>query len=88
MSKVPTRVRAISVSLMIAICAAVPACAMEKPMSATAEVRAVDAREVFADPRVAELAEAIASGGPAPAGLSEKERAEFEAMQSFIKNGG
>ncbi len=35
-----------------------------------------------------EAAEAIASGGPAPAGLSEKERAEFEAMQSFIKNGG
>ena len=35
-----------------------------------------------------DAAEAIASGGPAPAGLSEKERAEFDAMQSFIKNGG
>lgn len=35
-----------------------------------------------------DAAEAIASGGPAPAGLSVKERAEFDAMQSFIKNGG
>ena len=35
-----------------------------------------------------DAAAAIASGGPAPAGLSEKERAEFDAMQSFIKNGG
>ena len=35
-----------------------------------------------------DAAEAIASGGPAPAGLSEKERAEFDAMQSFIKSGG
>lgn len=35
-----------------------------------------------------EAAEAIASGGPAPAGLSPKERAEFDAMQSFIKSGG
>jgi pimeloyl-ACP methyl ester carboxylesterase len=35
-----------------------------------------------------DAAEAIASGRPAPAGLSEKERAEFDAMQSFIKNGG
>jgi pimeloyl-ACP methyl ester carboxylesterase len=35
-----------------------------------------------------DAAEAIATGGPAPAGLSEKERAEFDAMQSFIKNGG
>ena len=35
-----------------------------------------------------DAAEAIASGGPAPAGLSGKERAEFDAMQSFIKNGG
>jgi pimeloyl-ACP methyl ester carboxylesterase len=35
-----------------------------------------------------DAAEAIATGGPAPAGLSQKERAEFDAMQSFIKNGG
>ena len=35
-----------------------------------------------------DAAEAIASGGPAPAGLSGKERAEFDAMRSFIKNGG
>jgi hypothetical protein len=35
-----------------------------------------------------DAAQAIASGGPAPARLSEKERAEFDAMQSFIKNGG
>ena len=35
-----------------------------------------------------DAAEAIANGGPAPAGLSEKERAEFDAMSNFIKNGG
>lgn len=35
-----------------------------------------------------DAAEAIAAGGPAPAGLTAKERAEFDAMQSFIKNGG
>jgi pimeloyl-ACP methyl ester carboxylesterase len=35
-----------------------------------------------------DAAEAITSGGPAPAGFSKKERAEFDAMQSFIKNGG
>ena len=35
-----------------------------------------------------DAAEAIATGGPAPDGLSAKERAEFNAMQSFIKNGG
>jgi pimeloyl-ACP methyl ester carboxylesterase len=35
-----------------------------------------------------DAAEAIASGGPAPGELSDKERAEFDAMQSFIKNGG
>lgn len=65
MSNVPTRVCVLAVSLMMAICVVVPACAMEKQMSATAEVRAVDAREVFADPRVAELAEAIARGDAA-----------------------
>lgn len=35
-----------------------------------------------------DAAEAIATGGPAPAGLSAKERAEFDAMQTFIKTGG
>jgi pimeloyl-ACP methyl ester carboxylesterase len=35
-----------------------------------------------------DAAEAISNGWPAPAGLSQKERAEFDAMQSFIKNGG
>jgi pimeloyl-ACP methyl ester carboxylesterase len=35
-----------------------------------------------------DAAEAIARGGPAPAGLSKKERAEFQAMSNFIKNGG
>ena len=35
-----------------------------------------------------DAAAAIGSGAPAPGGLSEKERAEFEAMQSFIKGGG
>lgn len=35
-----------------------------------------------------DAAEAIASGRPAPAGLSAKEIAEFDAMQSFIKSGG
>ncbi len=35
-----------------------------------------------------DAAAAISSGGPAPAGLSKKERAEFEAMRSFIGNGG
>ncbi len=36
----------------------------------------------------ADAAEAIKSGGPAPAGLSEKERAAFDAMRTFIGNGG
>jgi pimeloyl-ACP methyl ester carboxylesterase len=35
-----------------------------------------------------DAAEAVANGRPAPEGLSEKERTEFEAMQSFIRNGG
>ncbi|MCC8937713.1 epoxide hydrolase [Bradyrhizobium sp. Arg68] len=35
-----------------------------------------------------DAADAIVSGGPAPAGLFPKERAEFDAMQSFIKSGG
>jgi pimeloyl-ACP methyl ester carboxylesterase len=35
-----------------------------------------------------DAADAIDSGGPAPDGLSEKERTEFDAMQGFIKNGG
>jgi pimeloyl-ACP methyl ester carboxylesterase len=35
-----------------------------------------------------DAAEAIATGRPAPAGLTAKERAEFDAMQGFIKNGG
>jgi pimeloyl-ACP methyl ester carboxylesterase len=35
-----------------------------------------------------DAAEAIASGGPAPAGLSEKERTEFDALRGFLQNGG
>ena len=35
-----------------------------------------------------DAAEAIASGGPAPGGLSEKERAAFDDIQGFIQNGG
>ena len=35
-----------------------------------------------------DAAEAISSGGPEPAGLSEKEHAEFNAMRTFLKNGG
>src|SRR5512145_2250462 len=35
-----------------------------------------------------DAAEAIASGGPAPAGLSEKEGAEFDALRTFLNNGG
>jgi pimeloyl-ACP methyl ester carboxylesterase len=35
-----------------------------------------------------DAAEAIASGRPAPAGLSEKERAEFNALRGFLQNGG
>jgi pimeloyl-ACP methyl ester carboxylesterase len=35
-----------------------------------------------------DAAEAIASGGPAPEGLSEKERAEFDALRGFLENGG
>jgi pimeloyl-ACP methyl ester carboxylesterase len=35
-----------------------------------------------------DAAAAIASGGPAPAGLSEKERAEFDALRTFLQNGG
>jgi pimeloyl-ACP methyl ester carboxylesterase len=35
-----------------------------------------------------DAAEAIASSGPAPEGLSEKERAEFSALRGFLQNGG
>jgi pimeloyl-ACP methyl ester carboxylesterase len=35
-----------------------------------------------------DAAEAIASGGPAPGGLAEKERAAFDDIQGFIQNGG
>ncbi|MGH8785811.1 MAG: epoxide hydrolase family protein [Cupriavidus necator] len=35
-----------------------------------------------------DTAEAFASGGPAPAGLSDKERAEFDALRNFTRNGG
>jgi pimeloyl-ACP methyl ester carboxylesterase len=35
-----------------------------------------------------DAAEAIASGGPAPGGLSEKERAAFDDIQGFIQGGG
>jgi pimeloyl-ACP methyl ester carboxylesterase len=35
-----------------------------------------------------DAAAAIASGGPAPAGLSEKERAAFEDVKQFIGSGG
>ncbi len=35
-----------------------------------------------------DAAAAISSGAPAPANLSAKERAEFDAMRGFIKNGG
>jgi pimeloyl-ACP methyl ester carboxylesterase len=35
-----------------------------------------------------DAAEAIASGGPAPEGLSEKERAEFDALRGFLQSGG
>jgi hypothetical protein len=35
-----------------------------------------------------DVAAAISSGGPAPAGLSEQEQAEFDAMGTFLKNGG
>jgi pimeloyl-ACP methyl ester carboxylesterase len=34
-----------------------------------------------------EIAAALAAGGPAPAGLSDKERATFNAVQSFAKQG-
>ena len=33
-------------------------------------------------------ADAISSRGPAPAGLSEGERAEFDALSTFLRNGG
>jgi pimeloyl-ACP methyl ester carboxylesterase len=35
-----------------------------------------------------DAAEAIASGGPAPEGLSEKERTEFDALRGFLQSGG
>ena len=35
-----------------------------------------------------DAADAIASGGPAPAGLSRQERAEFDALRAFLDNGG
>ena len=35
-----------------------------------------------------DAAAAIASGGPAPAGLSEQERAEFDALRRFLQNWG
>ena len=36
----------------------------------------------------ADAADAIAAGGPAPDGLSAKERSEFDALRGFIDNGG
>ena len=65
MSSLPARASVLAASLIIAMCAVIPACAMEKSMSVTAQARAVDAREVFSDPRVAELAEAVAQGDAA-----------------------
>lgn len=35
-----------------------------------------------------DASDAIDSGGPEPAGLSQKEHVEFNAMRSFLKNGG
>jgi pimeloyl-ACP methyl ester carboxylesterase len=35
-----------------------------------------------------DVANAISSGGPPPAGLTEKERAEFDAIRNFIGHGG
>jgi pimeloyl-ACP methyl ester carboxylesterase len=35
-----------------------------------------------------EAAEAITSGGPAPAGLNQKEQAAFDDVRNFLKNGG
>jgi len=35
-----------------------------------------------------DAAAAISSGAPAPAGLSEKERTEFDSMRNFIQSGG
>jgi uncharacterized protein len=67
MSNVHSRVSVFTASLIMAACAVIPACVMEKPMSATAQTRAVTAREVFAEPRVAELAQAIADGDAARA---------------------
>lgn len=64
MSSFPAR-SLFAVSLIVVLGAVLPACAMEESMSATAQARAVDAREVFADPQVAELAEAAARGDAA-----------------------
>jgi pimeloyl-ACP methyl ester carboxylesterase len=36
----------------------------------------------------ADAADAIASGGPAPAGLTTKERAEFDSIRNFLTHGG
>jgi hypothetical protein len=35
-----------------------------------------------------DVAAAISSGGPAPAGHSEQKQAEFDALRTFLKNGG
>ena len=35
-----------------------------------------------------EIAAALAAGGPAPAGLSDKERAVFDALSTYRKMGG
>ena len=35
-----------------------------------------------------DAADAIAGGGPAPAGLSDKEREEFDALRGFLDDGG
>jgi pimeloyl-ACP methyl ester carboxylesterase len=35
-----------------------------------------------------DAATAIVSGGPAPVALSDEERAEFDALRTFLKNGG
>lgn len=60
-----SRLSAVLVPLMLALCLASSACAREKHAMHDTHAPTVDAREVFADPKVAELAQAVADGNAA-----------------------
>ena len=62
MSSHRSNLSAVLVPLMLALCIVSTACAREKHAMSAVQARPVAARDVFADPHVAELAQAVADG--------------------------